>query len=80
MPLRAGERLRLTEAALRRVIAARGESSMEATVATGLRTHGAVLGDTGSTPSFIATQDPRWIRHGWKGLGLRLADFDIVHT
>lgn len=80
VPLRAGERLRLTEAALRRVIAARGESSMEATVATGLRTHGAVLGDTGSTPSFIATQDPRWIRHGWKGLGLRLADFDIVHT
>ena len=40
VPLRAGERLRLTEAALRRVIAARGESSMEATVATGLRTHG----------------------------------------
>jgi len=78
VPLRAGERLRLTDAALRRVVAARGESSMEATVATGLRTHGAVLGDTGSTPSFIATQDPRWKQFGWRGLGLRLSDFEVV--
>ena len=38
------------DAALRRVVAARGESSMEATVAAGC-THGLVLGDTGSTPS-----------------------------
>lgn len=51
---------------------------MEATVATGLRTHGAVLGDTGSTPSFIATQDPRWKQFGWRGLGLRLSDFEVV--
>lgn len=80
IPLRCGERLRLTQAALDRVIAKHGPKSAEAIVATGLRKHGAILGDTGSTPAFAATQDPRWIRNGWKGLGLRLSDFEVVQS
>ena len=59
VPLRAGNASASPTLHSDGVVAARGESSMEATtVATGLRTHGAVLDDTGSTPSFIATQDP----------------------
>ncbi len=78
IPLRCGERIRLTQAALERIIAKHGPKSMEAIIAVGLRKHGAILGDTGSTPTFAATQDPRWIRNGWKGLGTSLSDFEVV--
>ena len=78
VPLRCGERIRLTQKAVDRVIAKHGPKSMEAIVARGLRKHGAILGDTGGTVGFVATQDPRWIRNGWKGLGTRLSDFEVV--
>ena len=81
-PCRAGERLRLRARVLDRFRA----GTPERTVAVGLATYGAVVGDrtmhgvaSTSGPGVIAaTQDPRWKQFGWRGLNLRLSDFEII--
>ena len=83
-PCRAGERLRLRPRVLDRFRV----GTPERTVAEGLATYGAVVGDrtmhgvaSTSGPGVIAaTQDPRWKQFGWRGLGLRLSDFEVVQT
>jgi hypothetical protein len=60
----------------------------ERTVAEGLVTFGAVVGDrtmhgaaSNAGPGVLAAaQDPRWKQAGWRGLGLRLSDFEVVQT
>ena len=76
--LRAGERIRLSAEATNRICLERGPRSLEATVAIGLRKHGAIVGDTAAVPALVGTQDRRWRDHGWKGLGTKLSDFEVV--
>lgn len=80
-PCRAGERLRLPRTAVEWF----GPGTAERTVAEGLWRYGCIVGDrsdhSGSATSkpgrLVCTQDPR-ITERWKGLGLRLSDFEIV--
>jgi hypothetical protein len=60
--------------------------SWERIVAEGLATFGVTVGDrtmhgqpsTAGPGVIAATQDPRWIGN-WKGLKLKLSDFEVVH-
>lgn len=80
-PCRAGERLRLPRTAVDWFPV----GTPERVVALALATFGLIVGDRSdhsgsatSKPGKIAcTQDPR-LASGWKGLGLRLADFEVV--
>lgn len=82
-PCRAGERLRLPAER----VAWFEPGTPERTVAEALARYGCIVGDrtdhsgsATSKPGVLATaQDPR-ISAVWTGLGLRLSDFDIVHT
>lgn len=81
-PCRAGERLRLPAADVEFF----RPGTPERVVADALHRFGAIVGDrsdhSGSATSkpgrLSCTQDPR-INTGWKGLGLRLSDLEVIH-
>lgn len=72
-PLRAGDRLRLPRTAVEWF----APGTPERVVAEGLHRYGMTLGDTGGTASIAVAQDPRLAKN-WQGMGLRLADFEVV--